>query len=624
MRVFKSTIWRGAYIVHSSLVFARRFISARGIPAGIYRKWIRKYGAVTPQLRALMTRDIAAWPLRPFVSVILRSDNVEPERVQQAIESVRGQTYPYWELCISDDASTIEGVCPLLERYSIQDSRIHVVFRSEKGGISANSNTALDLVHSEYVALLDATDCLSEDALFWVAREIAIHPETDLLFSDEDSIDTKGKRLNPYFKSAWNPALMCCQNAFSHLGVYRRSLIEQIGRFREGFEGSQDYDLVLRCAEKTTRERIRHIPRVLYHSHAHICPSATKPHVKAGALAIEEHFTRQGVVAKVELGSGGYYQVDYRLAPEAPKVSILMPSACRLEVLRPCLTALLERSTYQNFEILLAVNEIRFSNPSQAAYLNKLKLDRRVRVLAYPDQPFNLAWVINWAAGHAKGSYFCLMNDDVEVITKDWLERLAARVALDGVGAAGPMLYYPSDEIQQAGVVLGIGGAADHAFKHRPRGYSGYFGRAALEQDFSCLTGACLLVRGELFNELGGFDEGLPMAFNDVDFCIKVRRTGARMVWVPSAELYHHESVSLGRHNSAQHRQQFSHDVGVLRTRWRDLLVNDPCYSPNLSLVPGSMFSLAWPPRVPKPKDILGALPLASISRTSELTSRNP
>lgn len=626
VRILNSITWR-PWLARYLIRLIRRTIAFWGSSSVAYRWWIQKYDVVSPQLHAKMAGDIATWPSRPLISVVMPVYNTELRWLHAAIESVRSQIYPDWELCISDDASTSQGVREELLKYAELDRRIKVFFRDINGHIAANSNSALALATGEFIALLDSDDMLPIDALYWVAREVAIHPEVDLLFSDEDKIDRKGKRFEPYFKPAWNPALMLSQNAFSHLGIYRRSLVAQVGGFRVGFEGSQDHDLVLRCAEKTTSDRIRHIPRVLYHWRAISGSTATsagaKPYAwNAGARAIEDYLSRKGISGKVTHGYGSFYQVNYQSVTDQPRVSILMPSA-RIEALRPCMSALLERSTYANFEVLLAVNEIELRNFSRTAYLRELKRDSRIRVLVYPDRDFNFSWINNWTARHAEGALLCLMNDDVEVITRDWLERLVAMVMLDGVGATGPMLYYPSNTIQHAGVVLGVGGVADHVSKMRRRGYAEHFGRGALEQDYSCLTAACLLVRRTIFEEVGGFDETLPVAFNDVDLCIRVRCTGARIVWTPTVEMYHHESFTLGRHDSARRREQFRQEVQRIHARWKDVLENDPCYNPNLSLVGGSMFSLAWPPRVPDPAKVVSAATRTSISRTGDLMPEN-
>jgi O-antigen biosynthesis protein len=569
-----------------------------------------------------MASEMSRWHSRPLISVIFPSADIDPQRAQQAIDSVRRQIYPHWELCIC--ASTPE-MRRLLDSYGKQESRLRVTFTGTTD-FGEHANAALHLASGDHIALLNPSDLLSEDALFWVAREIAIHPDVDLLFSDEDKIDDAGKRFDPYFKSAWNPALMLSQNAFSHLGVYRRGIVEQAGGFRKGYEGSQDYDLVLRCAAKTTRERIRHIPRVLYHWRAAASAAAADRDAKpdawqAGRLAITAYLQTAGLKADVKRSLEGYYQVEYDAPDAPPLVSVLVPSTLSNATAADCLHSVLKRSTYQNFELVVMARSDHLSRANQDPKFAPLLADRRVQPVEYQATAFNYSRVSNLGARAARGSLLCFLNDDVEVITADWLERLVARVTLDGVGASGPMLYYPSNTIQHAGVLLGAGGVADHAFKRRRRGYGGYFGRAALEQDYSCLTAACLLVRRTTFEEAGGFDETLPVAFNDVDLCIRIRRSGARIVWTPTVEMYHHESFTLGHHDSAQRRGEFLHAVMAMRERWKDVLEADPCYNPNLSLLRGATFALAWPPRMPTALEIVSSPAITSISRTSTLIS---
>ncbi|HKS64101.1 MAG TPA: glycosyltransferase [Xanthobacteraceae bacterium] len=584
-----------------------------------YRRWVQSYSSVDSDMRGRLTSAVETLGHRPLISVIMPSYNIDPAWMREAIESVRRQIYPHWELCISDDASTLAGVRQLIETQAAQDQRIRVTFRDKNGHISANSNTALGLATGDYVALLDADDVLTEDALFWVAHEIALDPQTDMIFSDEDKIGPDGRRFDPYFKPAWNPALMVGQNAFCHLGVYRRSLVEQVGRFREGLEGAQDHDLALRCADATTPERIRHIPRVLYHWRVSAQSTAatleSKPYAAgAGLMTVEDHLRRRGIKARAE-PAGNFYQVIDEAPDPPPLVSIIVPTTLRNAVTQRCLQSLLGRTRYDNFELLVLATE-----PDLAAGRAKfadLLGDARVRALGYEEGAFNYSRVNNFGAAEARGSLLCFLNDDVEVIGEDWLGALVARVSRDGVGAAGPMLYYPSGQIQHAGVLLGVGGVADHAFRTVERGQAGYFSRAALEQDYSCVTAACMLVRREAFEQTGGFDVDLPTAFNDVDFCIRLRRSGARIVWTPAAELYHHESLTYGPHNSPQRAAQFEHDVRVMSSRWKQVLETDPVYNPNLSLDREHQFQLAAPPRTAFTAD---ALNLGKpVSRTARL-----
>ena len=512
-----------------------------------YEAWIARFDTLTEEDVGVFRAALDRFPRRPLISILMPVYNMPNEWLILAIESVIAQIYPDWELCISDNASTEPHVRETLDRYQAKDQRIRVVYRETNGHISVNTNSALALARGEYVSLLDADDELTPHALFWVVNEILNHPEADIIYSDEDKLDSQGRRHDPYFKSDWNPALILSANYVSHLGTYRRSLVEQVGGFRVGFEGSQDHDLVLRCASASAPERIRHVPRVLYHWRA--IPGSTasteavdaKPYAwHAASAAIVEYLRRQGTAATVEPALRIYYQVDYPPPAVLPKISILMPSACNLDLLAPCMESLFARTTYPDFEVLLVVSSIRFEDTRQREYLEQLRANPKVRIVVYEDRPYNFSWLNNWAESQCSGDVLCFMNDDIEVVTPDWLEKLLARLTLDKIGAVGPMLYYPDDRIQHAGVILGIGGVADHGFVRLPRGSDGYFGRAGLEQDLSCVTAACMLMRRDAFKALKGFNEDLSVAFNDVDLCLRLRNAGWRIVWTPQVELIHH------------------------------------------------------------------------------------
>jgi GT2 family glycosyltransferase len=393
---------------------------------------------------------------------------------------------------------------------------------------------------------------------------------------------------------------MLSQNAFSHLGVLRRSLVEKVGRFREGYEGAQDHDLVLRCADETVPGRIRHIPRVLYHwrasKHSTATGLASKSYAaNAGHMTIKDTLRRRGIEGHVEPAPGGFYRVSYEMPDPPPLVSIIVLTTLRNQVAPRCLHSVLTKTRYRNIELLLVASEDDLA--AQRTKFNDLVSDPRVRTLAYSPSAFNFARGNNLGMTKTRGSLLCFLNDDVEVIGEDWLEQLVTRVAVGGAAAAGPMLYYPSDLIQHAGVLLGVGGVADHAFRNVERGHHGYFTRAALEQDYTCLTAACLLIRREVCDAVGGFDETLPSAFNDVDLCIRIRRAGGRIVWTPSAQLYHHESLTYGAPDEPGRTAQFARDIAVIRSRWQAALDNDPSYNPNLSLEREHQFELAAVPR---------------------------
>ncbi len=567
-----------------------------------YQTWITRFDTLTAADVAVFRAAIARFPRRPLISILMPVYNTPAEWLIRAIESVLAQVYPDWQLCISDDASTAPHVRETLESYRMRDDRIRVFYRDGNGHISANTNSALTLASGEFVSLLDADDELRPHSLFWVASEILGHPEADIIYSDEDKLDDQGNRYDAHFKPDWNPALILSADYVEHLTTYRRSLVEQVGGFRAGFDGSQHHDLLLRCAALSAPERIRHIPRVLYHrrSAPGSTASAARPGAwEAGARSIKEHLSSRAGTSDVERALGRFYQVDYRISGELPKVSILMPTTGSLGLFDPCVRSLLAKTTYPNFELVIAISERDAAIGERREYLQALKADSRVRVLVHAIEPFSFAAVNNWAARQSSGPVLCFLNDDVEIINPDWLERLVVRLQIDAVGAVGPMLYYPDGRIQHAGVVLGIGAVAGHVFCGLPRGSDGYFGRAGLEQDLSCVTGACLVTRRSVFEALEGFNEDLSIAFNDVDLCIRLRNAGWRIIWTPQVELIHHESATLGRYDSAERKTQFRREVKLMRDLWGAQLDNDPFYNPNLSLET-DRFALAFPPRIAK------------------------
>lgn len=564
-----------------------------------YSRWIDRHDRIDEAAREAIRTHIGRFENAPLISVVMPVYNPKPEWLAQAIESVQRQLYPNWELCMADDLSPDPAIRPLLERYAAEDPRIKVTFRERNGHISAASNSALELAKGEWVALLDHDDLLPEHALYCVADAINRNPSARLIYSDEDKIDESGRRRDPYFKCEWNQDLFYSHNMFSHLGVFQKQLLDEVEGFRIGYEGSQDYDLVLRCIERIDAGAIRHIPRVLYHWRLHATSTASgveaKPYAAVvGERAIDEHFSRRDVNAKATyIGYG--YRVRYALPSQQPLVSLIIPTRNAVHLMRQCVGSVLGKTTYQNYEILIVDNGS--DDPEALHYFESLADDPRIRVLR-DERPFNYSALNNAAVGHARGELIGLLNNDVEVITPDWLSELVSLALQPGVGVAGAKLLYPDNTVQHAGLVLGILGVAGNAHKHVPRATRGYFGRAALTSDFSAVTAACLVMRKSIYQEAGGLNEGdLAVAYNDVDLCLRVREAGYRNVWTPFAELYHHESATRGKDDDPARRQRFDREVDYMKRRWGRLLTSDPCYSPNLTLERDD-FSLAWPPRV--------------------------
>lgn len=578
----------------------------RGCDRNDYREWVRRYDTITDEARATILARIDKLVAKPFISVLMPTYNPKPEWLVAAIESVRGQLYPHWQLCIADDASTDPAVRAILERYAAEDARIRVVFRERNGHISAASNSALELATGEWLALLDHDDLLTEHALFWVAEAIAHAPHARLIYSDEDKIDEAGRRYAPYFKCDWNVDLFYSHNLVTHLGVYATDLVREIGGFREGLEGAQDYDLALRCLERLESRQIHHIPRVLYHWRMHAESTAqstqAKPYaVLAGERALNEHFQRLGIAATSELLESGAYRAHYALPERLPLVSLIIPTRNGLHLVRQCLESILRKTTYPNYEILLVDNGS--DDPATLRYFKELESEARVRIVR-DDRPFNYSALNNAAVQLTLGELIGLINNDVEVISPEWLSEMVSHALRPGVGAVGARLWYPNDTSQHAGVIVGVNGVAGHAHKHLPQGKSGYFGRANLIQAFSAVTAACLVIRKKIYEEVGGLnEENLRVAFNDVDFCLRVREAGYRNLWTPYAELYHHESATRGFENTPERRARFAKEIDYIKERWGEGLLHDPNYSPNLTLAHED-FSLAWPPRV----ELLAAL----------------
>ncbi|WP_110687116.1 glycosyltransferase family 2 protein [Salinicola aestuarinus] len=571
--------WRPLALAQYESTFVRRCAGRS------YNEWLR---AQTPLSAVAIARRMERFTQKPLISIVVPVHDPDPVHLRECLQSVIDQQYPHWQLCIADDASRDPDVWNILSAVAASDSRIELVQRESNGHICAASNTALSLARGEFVALLDHDDCLHAEALFRVVEALQSNPAAEVLYSDEDKIDDRGERFEPHFKPAWNPDLLLSQNYISHLGVYRRERLLSLGGFRPGFEGSQDHDLALRFVNGLESRAIVRVPHVLYHWRASTGSTATAAASKnythqAGLSAVREHLERTNLTASVEAGRyPNTYRVRWPLPSPAPRVSLLVPTRDRVEVLRPCLEALLERTDYPNFELLVLDNGSRCAET--LAFLETVASDPRVRVLGWP-APFNYSAINNFGAREATGDILALINNDIEPLNPDWLTEMVSQACRPGIGCVGAKLYYPNGTVQHAGVVLGIGGVAGHAHKYFSRHEPGYFSRLHLVQNYSAVTAACLVVQRRIFEAVGGLDEAnLAVAFNDVDFCLRVGEAGYRHVWTPYAELWHHESVSRGADDTSKKRLRAAGEANYMRTRWRHRLFDDPAYHPNLTL----------------------------------------
>jgi GT2 family glycosyltransferase len=553
-----------------------------------YDDWIER--SERPRLPSLPAQqaEMAAWSWTPLMSIVVPTYDTDPAMLRACLDSVTAQSYPHWELCIADDASTRPQVRTILAEYAGRDPRVKVTWRASNGHIVAASNSALALAGGEFVVLLDHDDELAPHALFAVARALQARPSAQLVYSDEDKLDATGKRCAPYFKPDFSPDLLYSQNYISHLGVFRRALVQEVGGFRPGYEGSQDYDLVLRCVARIAdTSDILHVPEVLYHWRMAEGSTAGGQEQKsyttdAARRALQDHFDRAGLPATVSVIAPGLYRQHWAIPAPAPLVSLIVPTRDCHDVLGTCIDSILKQTSYASYEIIIVDNGS--TCPDTLAYMAGLEAAGKVRVLRY-DLPFNYAAINNFAARHARGSLLALVNNDVEVISADWLTEMVSHAVRADIGCVGAKLYYPNDTIQHGGVVCGIGGVAGHSHKYQPRDEDGYFSRMRIVHNTSAVTAAVLLLRRAVFEQVGGLDEvGLSVAFNDVDLCLKVMQAGYRNLWTPFAELYHHESISRGSDETPEKRERFQCECAVMQARWPGVIARDPYYNPNLTL----------------------------------------
>lgn len=565
-----------------------------------YLEWVRRYDTPDAAAMEVMRQQVNALKALPRVSVVMPTYNANLVWLGEAIQSVKDQLYPHWELCIADDASTDPAVRPFLEQLAAEDARIKLVFRSTNGHISAATNSALDVATGDWITFLDHDDLLPPHALFYMVRSIEANPDARMLYSDEDKLDEQGRRYDPYFKCDWNPDLFYSHNLVTHLAFYRKDLIAQTGGLRDAYAGAQDYDLVLRAIEHIEPAQIVHVPFILYHWRAHAGSTATadlniKPYAMlAGERALNDHFKRIGVRARAQFVGHGY-RARYKLPDVPPLVSIIIPTRNMVHLVKVCIESIKAKTRYKNYEIILMDNGS--DDPAALAYFAEQAQADNFRVIR-DDSPFCYSAINNLGAREARGEVLVFLNNDIEIITHEWLDELVSQACRPGIGAVGARLLYPNGMLQHAGIVLGIGGWAGHSHKGFSSLALGYVGRASLISSFSAVTGACLAVQKQHFMKVGGFDEvHLRVACNDVDLCLKFTEIGLRNIYTPFASLFHHESATRGYEDTPEKMARFQKEVRYMWSRWPALMARDPAYSPNLTL-DHEDFGLAWPPRV--------------------------
>lgn len=520
----------------------------------------------------------------PLISIIVPIYNTPITFLRQMIDSVQQQSYEKWELCIGNASPEKQEIRQVLEEYK-SDKRIKEIAIPENKGIAENTNKAMTISEGEFIGLLDHDDLLAPNALYEVVKALNENNLAEVVYTDEDKVTADlEEHFRPHFKPDFNLDLLRSNNYICHFFVASRDLIKRVGGFRPEFNGAQDYDLILRCTEQA--KQIVHIPKILYHWRVHKASTADNPASKmyafdAGKRAIEEHLIRCRTKGTVQHTKDlGFYRVKYEICGE-PLVSIIIPNKDQSEALKKCLDSIREKTSYRNYEIIIVENNS--EEPETFAFYKKIA-GEKIKIVTWEGE-FNYSAINNFGVRHARGDYLLLLNNDVEIINGDWLTEMLSHCQRKEVGIVGAKLYYPDNTIQHAGIIIGIGGVAGSVFVGLPRAFSGYLHKASIQLDLSAVTAACMLVKRSVFEQVGGLEEKLKVAFNDVDFCLRVREKGYLVVYDPYAELYHYESKTRGAEDTKEKIRRFQTEIEYMRSHWIGLLKKgDPYYNCNLSL----------------------------------------
>ena len=541
-----------------------------------YQVWIKNN---EPTAEELEVQRQTKFEINPKFSIVIPMYNTPVNFFTELVDCLKAQTYSNWEMCLADGSpKKNEELDPIIK----SDERIKYVFLSENKGISGNTNEALKLATGDYILLVDHDDLIPVFCLYELAKRINKNPEAEFIYTDEDKIEgTKDKRCDPHFKPDFAIDTLRSNNYITHLSVFKKELMDKLGGFRDKYNGAQDFDIIIRATENT--KNIIHIPKVLYHWRVH--PNSTamvadaKPYAyEAGIKVIEDHLERQGLEAKVTHGGDipGVYEVEYKVKGN-PKVSIIIPNKDSVKLLRNCINSILKLTTYKNYEIVVVEN-----NSTEAKtfdYYETIQKLEKVRVIKYPEKGFNYSKIINFGVKNCEDSEFVVqLNSDTELLTNNWLEKFIGFAQREDVGAVGARLYYEDKSIQHAGIGVGICDLAANLLTNTPRNFHAYFGRECLTQDLSAVTGACLFSRRSIYEEVGYMDEeNFAVAFNDVDFCLKIRQKGYLIVYNPYVEFMHYESKTRGYEDTPEKKERFERESNNFRTKWRKVLdAGDP------------------------------------------------
>lgn len=576
---------------------ARKISEATPLEDG-YLSWIQSYDGTSDTDLASITEKLSNLKRNSLISIVLTLDARNEEKLLAVIKSITNQIYPHWELLLVSSKTT--GLrSPTLTNLVKGDNRICI--RIDKSvSIEHAINDALGRARGEYLLLLDENGILSAHALYWLVEELCKHPDAKFIYADEDNLDRFGRRFAPHFKPDWNPDLFMTGDYTGTLKIFSTELVRRLGGIRAEYGGSLYYDLALRVTEEISTNQIRHVCRVLYHRYSSLDSATTEKQpeeqqieVEFACRAVHSHLKRRAIKAEVNESDEipGRLRVRYELLV-TPQVSLIIPTRNGLKLLKLCIESITKKTSYPNYDIIIIDNGS--DDPATIDYLNSLRSGNASIKVIRDDGLFNFSRLNNLAVKYASGSLIGLLNNDIEVINSDWLTEMVSQALRPEIGVVGARLWYPDDTIQHAGVIM-AGGVAGHVHKNLRRGDTGYFGRAVLTQNFLAVTAACLVMQKKIYDEVGGLDEEFAVAFNDIDFCLRVSELGYHNLWTPYAELFHHESATRGYEDTPEKMERFMKEMKYMQARWGSAMFNDPAYNPNLHAELKD-FSLASPP----------------------------
>lgn len=543
-----------------------------------YNKWIEESEEET---------EYKNLKYKPLISVVIPVYNVSRKLLSECLDSILNQKYTKFEVCLADDCSTNKETIDTLKEYENKDKRIKVVYRKQNGHISNASNSALEIAKGEFVAMMDNDDVIPENALYEMVLALNNNKKIDFIYTDEDKLDLDGRRCDPNFKPDYSPDSLLSSNYFCHFTLLRTSILKEIGGWRTGYEGAQDYDLFLRFVEKTTPDKICHIPKLLYRwrkveGSTSMAIDNKGYAVERGKKSVEEALKRRKIKGIVHVHEKvPYYWIEYEIPKKKPLVSIIIPTRDYADITEDCLKSIYEKTTYDNFEIILANNN---SEKEETFKLfDKYKKEHSNFKVVDINTEFNYSNINNIAVNNSKGEYIILLNNDTTVITPNWIELMLGYAMQNHIGTVGAKLLYPDDTVQHAGVILGLGGVASHAFLSASKDDVGLYGRLSVPYNYAANTAACLMISKKKFKEVNGLNEDLKVAYNDIDFNLKLLQKGYYNVLVPMVKLYHYESKSRGLDTTSEKYKRFLNESEYMFKTWGDILNNDPFYNKNLS-----------------------------------------